>query len=103
MGARGCGALPRHVPKPLQPGSCLASVTDHHGREGPPHTHLCPTLLLVGRIEAPHPQWPGLLCMLLCQKNKSCYFDSSCCSEAIRKSTMLYVLYGKCSVAFSES
>ena len=35
-------ALPRHVPKPLQPCSCLAPVTDHRGGRAP-STHLCPT------------------------------------------------------------
>lgn len=35
---RGGRALPRHVPKPLQPGLRLASVTDHRGRRAPLHT-----------------------------------------------------------------
>lgn len=32
--SEGRGALPRHVPKPLQAGPCLASMADHRGRRG---------------------------------------------------------------------
>lgn len=40
-GVEGRGALPRHVPEPLQAGPCLASMADHRGRRGL-SAHLCP-------------------------------------------------------------
>lgn len=41
-GLGGGRALPRHVPKPIQPGPCLA-LGDRSQRQEGPSEHLCPT------------------------------------------------------------
>lgn len=81
-GVEGGGrALPRHVPKPLQPGPCLALVTDHRGAGGPLRTPVSPS-------EDADDQWPPSSGMHW--ERGADAFNLFFCSEAVRERWMLY-------------